>query len=303
MAPDKVGDVDLLILGAGWTSRFLIPSLESESISYAATSTTGRKGTIQFVYDYELANESHFEPLPTAQTVLITFPLKGEGRSKKLVRLYKATHTDKPSINFIQLGSTGIWTQDGFTDVKTPHDTSNPRAIAEDELLGLGGIVLNLAGLWSEDRHPLNWIGRIAQSKEQLAGKRSLHLIHGEDVARSIIAVHQNFRLHAPSRWLLTNRDVYDWWDIVNVWADIARRRWKGEGDPPAYQQWVEELLKEAGIKDLPRESSQLGRVLDSSEFWQKFGLAPSRYLGIGDGEPESREAPHGRRVTPRAKV
>ena len=34
-------EVDVLILGAGWTSTFLIPLLEEEKLSYAATTRDG----------------------------------------------------------------------------------------------------------------------------------------------------------------------------------------------------------------------------------------------------------------------
>lgn len=67
------------------------------------------------------------------------------------------------------------------------------RAIAEDELRGFGGCVLNLSGLWGGARQPKNWIDRVAATKEQLKDKTSLHMVHGLDVARGIIAVHQNF--------------------------------------------------------------------------------------------------------------
>ena len=55
--------------------------------------------------------------------------------------------------------------------------------------------MLNLAGLWGGERQAKNWIGRVAATKEQLKGKTSLHMVHGEDVARAIIAVHQNFEI------------------------------------------------------------------------------------------------------------
>ena len=52
--------------------------------------------------------------------------------------------------------------------------------------------MLNLSGLWGGARQPKNWIDRVASTKEQLKEKASLHMIHGQDVARGIIAVHRN---------------------------------------------------------------------------------------------------------------
>jgi len=57
----------------------------------------------------------------------------------------------------------------------------------------LGGCVLNLSGLWGGERQPRHWLDRVAGSKEKLKDKTSLHMVHGVDVARSILAVHRNF--------------------------------------------------------------------------------------------------------------
>ena len=194
--------VSLLILGAGWTSTFLIPLLDKESIIYAATSTTGREHTIPFKFDPDSNDETPFLVLPPAQTILITFPLKGSGQSKSLHALYHQTHPGV-SPNYLQLGSTGIWqieNQPIWIDRHTGYDKSNARAVAEDELISLGGAVLNLAGLWGGKRQPSNWISRVAASKEQLKGKNSLHLVHGQDVARAILALHKDFT--PGERWV-----------------------------------------------------------------------------------------------------
>ena len=66
--------VDLLILGAGWTSTFLIPLLTHKKIKYAATTRNGRDNTIRFQFDPELSDPAPFNVLPEAETVLITFP-------------------------------------------------------------------------------------------------------------------------------------------------------------------------------------------------------------------------------------
>jgi hypothetical protein len=194
--------VKLLILGAGWTSTFLIPELRSQDISYSATTTTGRDDTIQFKFDPDSEDTKSFKVLPIAETVLITFPLTGKGQSKRLVEFYSHTHPSA-SANFIQLGSTGIWTipdQSVWVTRKSPYDVTNKRAIAEDELRELGGCVLNLSGLWGGSRQPSNWVERVAKTKDALKEKASLHLIHGQDVARAIIAVSKQFT--KGERWV-----------------------------------------------------------------------------------------------------
>ena len=191
--------VQILILGAGWTSTFLIPLLKKEKITYGATTTTGRDGTYKFKFDPEDKdgdNASQYRGLPTAKTVLITFPLKGKNHSLHLRDSYLQNHAKDLHCNFIQLGSTGIFSisdQDHWVTRHSKYDETNARAIAEDELRGFGGCVLNLSGLWGGARQPKHWIDRVAATKEQLKEKTSLHLIHGQDVARAIIAVHRDF--------------------------------------------------------------------------------------------------------------
>lgn len=101
--------VDILILGAGWTSTFLIPLCEERGISQAATSRAGRDGTIAFEFDPHSTSSAPFQALPHAHTVLITFPIKVPGASARLVKLFQETHPEGPKTGFVQLGSTGIW--------------------------------------------------------------------------------------------------------------------------------------------------------------------------------------------------
>jgi hypothetical protein len=211
---------EILILGAGWTSTFLIPLLTQNSISWAATTTTGHSKTLKFSFSYDtttqaLTPESHTQlaSLPSAKTVLVTFPLRGQGRSKALIEAYNKFHQTNKT-QWIQLGSSGIFqpgeiSGQGVEENKTcwitrhsKYDKSNDRAIAEDELLELGGCVLNLSGLWGGERQPKNWIDRVAATKEKLSEKRSLHMVHGRDVARAILGVHQQYEKAKGERFV-----------------------------------------------------------------------------------------------------
>lgn len=277
--------VDLLILGAGWTSTFLVPLLQKSTVQHAATSTTGREGTIPFKYDPSSEDEAQFKRLPTAKTVLITFPLKGKGQSSQLTSLYEKTHSGSRA-NYIQLGSTGMWKGSTWQDENSPYDGTEPRAAAEDELMKVaGGAVLDLAGLYGGSRQPHNWVDRVVKTKADLKGKGALHLIHGEDVARAILALHRNF---TPSkRWLVCDLHSYDWWDLVQNWA--ARYLLEAEKAPVEAQNeaqttrqtqllsWVGELMEEEGVRALPRDTALLGRVLDGRAFWKQMGIWPSQ--------------------------
>lgn len=107
--------VDILILGAGWTSTFLIPLCAADSITYAATTRSGRDSTIPFAFDPLSDDPTPYYALPDAQTVLITFPIESPGASARLVRLYKQSREpgacagEEGATGFIQLGSSGIW--------------------------------------------------------------------------------------------------------------------------------------------------------------------------------------------------
>jgi hypothetical protein len=272
--------VDFLILGAGWTSTFLIPLLKSSKISYAATTTNGRDGTIRFRYDPESNDVTPYQALPLASTILITFPLVGTGQSMQLLDRYTRTHqtavngeTKKP--NWIQLGSSGIFTNSsGWNNHRSPYDKQNARAIAEDELLSLpdtSSTVLNLAGLYDDNaRNPTKWISRVAKSKSDVYGKKAVHLIHGADVARGIVAVHQNFERVKGERWILTDLWVYDWWGLMMDWGGKLE-------DGMEVRRAVFECMQKDSIKALPRPPDSLGRVVTSIEFWVAVGVWPTR--------------------------
>lgn len=275
-------DVELLILGAGWTSTFLTPLLDERSISWAATHTTDRENedTITFRFDPDSDDVGPYKKLPAAITVLITFPLVGYGQSKHLVKMYNTAHGwGEDRRQWIQLGSTGIFSAPHWNNHSSPYDTSNRRAIAEDELLALGGTVMNLAGLYGGTRDPHTWVKRVARTKDAVRGKKALHLVHGSDVARGILGVHLNWARTGGKRWLVTDLRVYDWWDLIMDWGPGIEKEEEEEGEGGKekleYVKWVGELMVEEGVGGLPRGPEVLGRVLDSRAFWEAVGIWP----------------------------
>jgi hypothetical protein len=52
-----------------------------------------------------------------------------------------------------------------------------------------------------------------------LNSQGSIHLIHGLDVSRAILAVHANFDKAQGQRWILSDGRVYDWWDLASAWG------------------------------------------------------------------------------------
>lgn len=301
-------ELDILILGAGWTATFLIPLLQQHRLLYAATTSDGRQvagsPTLKWNFDPSApASElqASFTRLPRARHVLIVFPLKGPGQSKLLTQTYTTTHSGSvsgsPTFRFIQLGTTGIWQSDPaqrpWLDRRSPYERNDARTVAEDELLGLGGCVLDLAGLWGGPRDPRHWVERVATTKEAVSSKASLHMVHGVDVARVIVAVLDKSEkgqwadVGYGQRWMVTDGFVYDWWSLFAGWADTASTAKEQEGDregqaeakgpqkPIKQAQWVYELMQEQGVRALPRSMEALGRCYDTRELWQTLGIAP----------------------------
>lgn len=276
MLRERMDHVDLLILGAGWTSTFLIPQLESENITHAETSTTGRDGTTPFKFDPNSGDAEQYKHLPSAATILITFPLKDHGQSKTIVGLYRSVHGARN--NWIQLGSSGIFNKvpDDWSTDDSPYDKSDSRAVAEDELLALGGCVLNLSGLYGGQRVPRTWLPRLGQSKEDVKKRGAVHFIHGEDVARAIIATHRKFT--SGKRWIIADLRVYDWYDLIMSFDSIVEGNEntpKGQSTEQQFAKWIFEIMEEEAIRALPRETGALGRKLDSRGFWQYHGIWP----------------------------
>lgn len=272
-------EVSLLILGAGWTSKFLLPLLNSQDISHAATTTTGHDNTIAWTFDPDNTTDpTSYKQLPRARTVLITFPLKGPGQSTTLTSLYRKVHG--ADNQWIQLGSTGIFNAPHWNDHRSSYDKTNARAIAEDELMAppINGCTLNLAGLYDyEGRNPRGWIRRVVKTRDDARGKKALHLVHGADVARAIVAVHGSFT--PGERWIITDLRVYDWWDLLMSWcAEGPVRKEEEDKKEPTdaeIQKWVGEAMFEGGVRALPRGPETLGRVVDSTAFWRRMGILP----------------------------
>lgn len=275
-------NVDFLVLGAGWTSTFLLPLLQRSSTTYAATTTTGRDSTIPFTFDPLSSDRAPYTRIPSARTILITFPLKGSCQSTLLLSLYRQIHGNNN--RWIQLGSTSIFEAPKWNDENSAYNSENQRAVAEDELLGLGGCILNLAGLYGGARNPKTWLIRVAKSKADVKAKKALHLIHGSDVARAILAVHQRFT--SGKRWLLTDLHVYDWWDLMDSWGKEVSTEGEEAGAETGqrleYRKWVAELMSEESVRALPRGPEELGRVLDGRGFWRSMNLSPEMGSVIG---------------------
>ncbi|SPO27956.1 related to epoxide hydrolase [Ustilago trichophora] len=289
--------VDVLLLGSGWTGSFLIPLLHQKRIRFAYTSrsppdekNSEDNNKIQFELTDPVTKQS-LRPLPRASTVVIIFPIKNIQQVDDLVREYQELHG---STRWIQLGSTGIWGPGSHTS-SSPFDESNARAAAEQRLLDVTAArcanntnagraaVLNLAGLYGGQRQPRNFASRVGASKELLGLKGSVHFVHGQDVARAILLLHQSHSAGWGRRWIVSDTRVYDWWQLFRFLRPALPHH--PEDSPETAQRWVKELLKENNIRTLPRPIANkqgqglphyLERALQGHDFWNLFNTKPS---------------------------
>ncbi|KAH8553030.1 hypothetical protein BGW37DRAFT_488096 [Umbelopsis sp. PMI_123] len=267
------GSLQVLILGLGWTGQFLQEILLNQKVSFAATTRDGRNGTI----GWTMTDTPDVSTLPWAQTVLVTFPVMSADIMSDLIDNYTAT---KGPSNWILMSSTRIFSADP-SDRHTPIDPTldTGRLPAENVVIKKNGTVLHLCGLWGAQRQPKNWLSRFTK-RESIKGKilsRQLHLIHGRDIARAILAVHNQFT--PGERWLITDQTAIDWLKMIFVWGskeqvsiiedlrhnDFECREAIGDKDT------LEEIVHKGGVK--PR--------LNSDEFWATFHLKPQEFLDI----------------------
>ncbi|KAJ1555687.1 hypothetical protein HK405_014614 [Cladochytrium tenue] len=297
----------LLVVGLGWTGARVRRLAAARGVAVAATTTSGRDGTVPFSFDQRPGappDPAAFRRLPAANSaVLVTFPLQGKDMATRFVDLYLETHPPLPQISpspppppphFILLGSTSAYNpqhpaDDPWCDRHSPlADPAQPRVAAEEALLTHPALarhpatVLSLAGLYAgrdDSRHPARFVrNRVAPTREALRDRTSVHFIHGEDVARAVLAVvdrpfppatdgdGDEKVVRKGARWIVTDLRVYDWWDL-------AARLCTGPDDPQPH--WVRDLARDFGVRALPRPASQLRRALDSRDFWDAHGLEP----------------------------
>ena len=146
--------VDVLILGAGWTSTFLEPLLGSHNISFSSTTRNGRNNSIQWSLLPSSGDDVDVSLLPSAKYVIITFPSPSADALRAFLKKYEAEKNY--DVKWVLLSSTRPFTST-YNNRHSPQDpTMNPeRQASEKALLAHSnnrGCVLHLAGLWGGER-------------------------------------------------------------------------------------------------------------------------------------------------------
>ncbi|KAJ2794589.1 hypothetical protein H4S07_006715 [Coemansia furcata] len=280
----------VLVLGQGFVGKYLVDILESSGIDYASTTTSGRDGTIK----WRVSDATHSSTLPAAESIVVTFPLQGEVEARRLITEYlhhhRKVHGDAYNPFWVYLGSTRPFKETPSTCHSKPDLVAGGlRVEAEEYVVGsCNGCVLNLAGLWGGDRVPEKW-ARFYASKDKLRNRlkdRSLHLVHGADVARAIYAIVGNSDKSSQfaGRWLVSDEMVYDALQIF-IGAEHI-------------QEYLRELLEEAEVREMLSASklddiemgpSAVTKRIDASHFWSRLQLKPNYLYTVGQPDAYSK--------------
>ncbi|KAJ2332812.1 hypothetical protein GGH91_006081 [Coemansia sp. RSA 2671] len=276
----------VLVLGQGFVGKYLADLLSTHGVEYTSTTTSGRDNTLKWCASDDAAL------LPAAETVVVTFPLQGQAEARRLTTEYlhhhRKAHGDAYSPFWVYLGSTRPFKETPSTRHTKPDlSAGGSRVEAEEYIIGNGGCVLNLAGLWGGDRVPEKW-ARFYGTKDKLRERlkdRSLHLVHGADVARAIYAIVTSTDRAArfAGRWLVSDDTVYDALQIF-----IGAEHIRGFVEELLSETEVRELLSATRIDDIAVGPSAVTRRIDASHFWSQLQLKPKYLYTVGQPDPYS---------------
>jgi hypothetical protein len=262
----------ILVLGLGWTGEYVAAECKNQQIDCAFTTTTGRNGSIKFSFEPRV--DLDYSMLPMAELILITFPFTTLDSPELFLNGYRAQHGISPQI--LLLGSTRAFGSDQqlWADERGPIDSTDPRIQIENRLLMHGGSVFNLCGLYGGRRKVSNIVKLMAKSKEYLQTKKSVHFIHGADIARLVLRMHVLGLFAAGQRFIVTDLRVYDTWQLV--------MDYDYEGDLTSM---VVELMKESNVRALPRPLETLKRALDSRSIWDHLQMRPKWSIAMDEAK------------------
>lgn len=181
----------LIILGSGYTARFLLHLASRQYTHVFATSRNPDKQLSHIApgrrVRFDLNQQDTWENIPTETDLLWCFP----AAPLDLVQKFAVT-LDPPSCRIVVLGSTSAYDVAGSSEYPppvinetAPIDLAKPRVQGEEFLrTKYGAIVPRVAGIYGPGRNPIDWIksGRVSPSRKYV------NLIHVEDLATICLA-------------------------------------------------------------------------------------------------------------------
>jgi hypothetical protein len=219
----------LVILGSGYTARFVLPLAERRYARILATSREPNQHLSHVAPDrrvqFDLSEPSTWRNVPSEADLLWCFP----AQPLKLVQQF-AVEARLSSRTVAVLGSTSAYEvpmqatdyPPPWIDETAPIDPTKPRVRGEEFLRNeFGAVVLRVAGIYGPGRSPIDWIktGRVGPSRKYV------NLIHVEDLAEICLAVLEqgapneayNVSDGTPRTWAEICRRAQDCWGIQSV--------------------------------------------------------------------------------------
>ena len=218
----------LIILGAGYTARFVLPLAARQ---YAHVLATSREPDHQLKHlpldqriKFDLTQRETWKNLPSHGDLLWCFPAE----PPDLVHIF-STELNAAARRLVVLGSTSAYLPHGLNqsppswiDETVPVDTEKPRVEGEEFLRRhCRAIILRVAGIYGPGRNPIDWIktGRVGSSR------KLVNLIHVEDLATICLVALRcgisgdvyNVSDGTPREWKDICRIVQDHMGIVPV--------------------------------------------------------------------------------------
>ena len=213
----------LIILGSGYTARFLWPLVADRSPTVFATSRApeehlGHVPPVQRLR-FDLSQPDTWANIPHNADLLWCFP----ATPLDLVRQFAAALSGSAR-SLVVLGSTSAYDQGDsqaypppWIDETAPIDLTKPRVQGEEYLRReQGAIVLRVAGIYGPGRNPLDWIrtGRVKPSRKYV------NLIHVEDLAAICLVALE--RCTPGEAYNVSDGQPRTWQDICRT----AEERW-----------------------------------------------------------------------------
>lgn len=216
----------LVILGSGYTARFVLPLAERQYALVLATSRDPDRHLSSIQQDrrirFDLTRQDTWKNIPRDADLLWCFP----ATPLDLVEQFVAT-LEPHSRRLVVLGSTSAYTAGRSNECPPPWvdesatiDLRMSRVAGEEFLrTHCAAVVLRVAGIYGPGRNPLDWItsGRVGPSH------RYVNLIHVEDLAAICLAALErgmpgeayNVSDGTPRTWNEICETVQSKWNIV----------------------------------------------------------------------------------------
>lgn len=213
----------LVILGSGYTARFLLPPARNRYSQVFATSRDPDRRLTHLKPDrrirFDLALQETWQAIPASADIIWCFPAVPIESVRRFADV-ASLHTRR----LVVLGSTSAYKNDDSAEYPPPWidetaliDATKPRVQGEELLrTSYGAIVLRVAGIYGPGRNPVEWIrtGRVNRSRKYV------NLIHVEDLVSACLAA----LMHA------TSGEIYNASDgNPRTWMEICamvEQRW-----------------------------------------------------------------------------